>query len=103
MSEYQIYDFIKDVDFHIDKKTPINLHKKSNIFKEYFFSLKIFHLTDKINKNHPIFEETYFIFILNKTAHIAKKLDSEELKFDYVEIIEGLKHIRKMKLKKLYQ
>lgn len=103
MSDYQIYDFIKDVNFHIQKKTPIDLDKKSNIFKKYLFNLKIFHLTDKINSSHPIFEEKYFIFVLNSTTHVAKKIEGDELKFDYVEILEGLKIIRKLKLKKLFQ
>jgi hypothetical protein len=103
MSDYQIYDFIKDVNFHIKKKVPIDLEKKSNIFKKYLFSLKIFYLTDKINKKYPIFEENFFIFVLNHTVHVAKKIEGNDLKFDYIEILEGLKVIRKMKLKKLYQ
>jgi len=102
MSTYQIYDFIKDIDFHIKKKTPINLEKKSKIFKSYLFELKMFHFTNKIEKTHPVFNQDYFLFILNNVAHVAKKIDGEELKFDYVEILDGLKTIRKLKLKKLF-
>jgi hypothetical protein len=101
-STYQIYDFIKDINFHINNKNPIDLTTKSEIFKSYLFKLKIFQLTDKIKKDHPLFQEDYFIFILYGAIYVAKKLDVELLKFDYVEILNGLKIIRKMKFKKLF-
>lgn len=103
MSNYQIYDFIKDVNFHINKKNPINLTTKSEAFKNYFFKLKIFQLTDKINRSHPLFNEDYFVIVLYSTVYVAKKLENEPLKFDYVEVLDCLKIIRKMKLKKLFE
>ena len=103
MSTYQTYDFIKDINFHIKNKNPIDLKSKSEIFKSFLFRLKLFQLNNKIKKEHPLFNEDYFLFILSNTVYVAKKLDNESLKFDYVEIINGLKIIRKMKLKKLFQ
>ncbi len=100
-STYQIYDFIKDINFHINNKNPIDLTTKSEIFKSYLFKLKIFQLTDKIKKDHPLFQEDYFIFILYGVVYVAKRLDVDSSKFDYIEILDGLKIIRKMKLKKL--
>lgn len=100
-STYQIYDFIKDINFHINNKNPIDLDDKSEIFKSFLFKLKIFQLTDKIKKDHPLFQEDYFIFILYGVVYVAKKLDVEFTKFDYVEILNGLKVIRRMKLKKI--
>ena len=67
------------------------------------FKLKSFQLKDRIKKDHPIFQETYFLFVLFNTVYVAKKIDNETLKFDYVEILNGIRIIRKMKLKKLYQ
>lgn len=103
MSTYQTYDFIKDINFHIKNKNPIDLKSKSEIFKNFLFRLKFFQLTDKIKKDHPMFEEDYFLFVLYNTVYIAKKFDNETIKFDYIEILDGLKTIRKMKLKKLFQ
>lgn len=103
MSTYQIYDFIKDINFHIKNKNPIDLKTKSKRFNFFIFQLKIFQLTDKIKKSHPLFKEKYFLFILFNTVYVAKKIENEPLKFDYVELINGLKIIRKIKLKKIFQ
>jgi len=103
VSTYQIYDFIRDINFHINNKNPINLNSKSQIFKVFLFKLKLFHFNNRIKKDHPIFKESYFLFVLNNVVYVAKKLDGEQLKFDYVEIINGLRVIRKMKLKKLFK
>jgi len=103
MTTYQIYDFIKDVNYHIKTKNPIDLHEKSEAFKQYLFKLKLFQLTVRIKKSHPIFGETYFLFILSNVVYVAKKLDTETLNFDYVEISNGIRLIRLMKLKKLFR
>jgi hypothetical protein len=103
MSTYQIYDFIKDIDLHIKNKNPINLNNKSEIFKKFLFQMRLFQLTDKIKRSHPLFKEDYFLFILHNIVYIAKKIENDPLKFDYVELINGLKIIRKIKLKKIYQ
>ena len=103
MSTYQIYDFIKDINFHIKNKNPIDLKSKSQIFKAFLFKLKFFQLNGRIKKDHPIFDEDYFLFNLYNTVYIAKKIDNDTLKFDYVEVIDGLKTIRRLKLKKLFQ
>lgn len=103
MSTYQTYDFVKDVNFHIKNKNPIDLKTKSEIFKSFLFKLSLFQLTERIKRNHPLFKEEYFLFILYNTVYVARKIENEPLTFDYVEIINGLKIIRKMKLKKLYQ
>lgn len=102
MSTYQIYDFVKDVNYHIKNKKSIDLKTKSDIFKSFLFKLKMFQLTDKIKRGHPLFNEDYFLFILYNTVYVAKKLDNETPKFDYIEVIDGLRVIRKMKLKKLF-
>ena len=102
MSTYQIYDFIKDINFHIRNKNPIDLKSKSEIFKTFLFKLKTFQLPEKIKKDHPLFNEDYFLFVLYNSVFVAKKLDNESLKFDYIEVLNGLKVIRKMKLKKLF-
>ena len=102
MSTYQIYDFLKDINFHIEKKNPINLDTKSDIFKTYLFKLKIFQINGKIKKSETIFEEDYFIFSLYNSVYVAKRLKSETLKFDYIEIVDGLKILRQMKLKKIF-
>lgn len=66
----------------------------------------MFCFRDRIKKDHPIFKEEYFLFMLNSNVYVAKKIEDknlpESLKFDYVEILNGLKIIRKMKLKKLF-
>jgi hypothetical protein len=103
MSTYQTYDFIKDINFHIKNKVIIDMKSKSKIFKSFLFKLKLFQLNDKIKRSHPLFNELYFLFILNNTLYIAKKFDNEPLNFDYIEILNGIKTIRKMKLKKLFQ
>jgi len=103
MSTYQPYDFIKDINFHINNKSPVDLTSKSEAFKNYLFKLKIFQLTNKIKRNHPIFSESYFIFILANTVYVAKKIENNPLKFDYIEVLNCLKVIRKMKLKKLFE
>jgi hypothetical protein len=102
MSTYQSYDFVKDINFHIKNKNPIDLKSKSEIFKMYLFKLKTFQLNDRIKKDHPIFNESYFLFILYNTLYVAKKIDTDTLKFDYVEVLNGIRIIRKMKLKKLF-
>lgn len=103
MTTYQTYDFVKDVNFHIKNKNPIDLKTKSEIFKLFLFKLPLFQLTERIKRNHPLFKEEYFLFILYNTVFVARKIENEPLTFDYVEIINGLKTIRKMKLKKLFQ
>jgi hypothetical protein len=103
LSTYQTYDFIKDINFHIKNKNPIHLNTKSEIFKNFLFRLKLFQLHDRIKKNHPIFDEVYFLFILYSTLYVAKRFGDNSLKFDYVEIVNGIRVIRKMKLKKLFK
>lgn len=100
MSEYQSYDFIKDLDAHIRNKIPIDLNEKSEIFKTYLFKLKLFQLNDRIKKDHPIFDETYFLFTKSNVVYVAKRMDVD--KFDYIEIPYAIKLIRKMKLKKIF-
>lgn len=103
MSTYQIYDFIKDIDYHIKNEVSIDLKLKSKIFRYFLFKLKLFQFTTKINRSHPLFNEEYFLFILNNNVYVAKKYDNEPLLFNYVEIINGIKIIRNMKLKKIFQ
>ena len=38
-SNYQSYDFIKDINFHIKNKNCIDLSTKSEAFKMFFFKL----------------------------------------------------------------
>jgi hypothetical protein len=102
MSTYQTYDFVKDINFHIKNKNPVDLKTKSEIFKNYLFRLRLFQLNNRIKRDHPIFKEEYFLFILYNTVYVARKIQNNPLKFDYVEILNGLKIIRKMKLKKLF-
>lgn len=102
VSTYQIYDFIKDINFHINKKNPIVLSSKSEAFKTFLFKLKIFTITNKIKKSDPLFDEDYFIIIMYGVAYIAKRIDGDEPKFDYVEIKDGLKIIRLAKMKKIF-
>ena len=101
MSTYQSYDFVKDVNFHLSKNLPINLSTKSDIFKIYLFKLKMFQLNERIKENHPLFEENYFLFSRFNKVFIAKKLENDQ--FHHIEILDGIKTIRKMKLKKLYK
>ena len=103
MSTYQTYDFIKDINFHINNKNPIDLKTKSEIFKTYLFKLKVFQLVNKIKKDHPLFKEDYFLFVLYSVVYVAKKIDNDPLNFDYVEVIDGLRTIRKIKLQKLFE
>lgn len=103
MSTYQTYDFVKDVNYHIKNKTQIELKRKSEAFKYYLFKLKLFQLNCRIKKDHPIFNETYFLFIISNNVYVAKKINNDTLTFDYVEIIDGIKIIRYMKLKKIFQ
>ena len=98
---YQSYDFKKEIDTHIDKKIPIELKDRSSAFKNYLFKLPIFQLDDRIVKSHKLFYEDYFIFIKSNVVFVAKKIDEE--KFDYIEILNGLKFIRKLKLKQLFK
>lgn len=98
---YQIYDFKKEIDLHLRKRIPIILDEKSEAFLGIFFKLKIFQLNKRITKEHEIFQEDYFIFIKSSVCYLAKKVSTE--KFDYIEIKDGLKYIRKMKLKKLFR
>jgi hypothetical protein len=102
MYSYQSYDFKKDIDFHIDRNAPIYLDDKSDIFKVFLFKLKIFQLNDKIKNNHPMFNEEYFLFIMGNKVNVAKKMKGE-LNFDHIEIINGIKIIRKMKLMRLFK
>jgi len=98
---YQSYDFKQDLDMHIDKKIPIELKSKSSLFIEYLFKLKIFQLDSKIKKSHGLFEEYYFIFIKSNIVFVAKKIGEE--RFDHIEIHDGLKIIRKLKLKQIFK
>ena len=97
---YQSYDFKKEVDNHIDRKIPIKLEEKSKNFKKYLFQLKIFQLEKRITKSHELFGEEYFMFIKSNAVFVAKKIAKE--RFEHIEIIDGLKVIRKMKLKQLF-
>jgi len=97
---YQSYDFKKEIDIHIDKKIPIELKDKSFTFKNYLFKLLIFQLEDKITKSHKLFEEDYFMFIKSNVVFVAKKIGKE--RFDYIEILDGLKFVRKLKLDQLF-
>lgn len=98
---YQSYDFKKEIDTHIDKKIPIELKDKSEIFKNYLFKLPIYQLDKKITKSHKIFEEDYFMIIKFSMVFVAKKIGEE--KFDHIEIIDGLKFIRKLKLNQIFK
>jgi hypothetical protein len=100
MSTYQSYDFVKDINYNFSRQLPLNLSSKSEIFKQYLFKLKIFQLNNKINKDHPLFQEEFFIFTMFNKVYLAKKLSLES--FDHIEILNGIKIIRKMKLKKLF-
>jgi len=102
MSNYQLYDFIKDVDFHIKNKSPIELSLKSEAFITYLFQLKIFQMKNKIKKDHPLFKEKYFLLVMYSTLYISKKNENEEFKFNNVEVIGGIKMLRKKKLKKIF-
>lgn len=97
---YQPYDFKQEVDMHIDKKIPIELKDKSKSFANYLFMLPIFHLNVRITKSHKLFEEDYFMFIKSNIVFVAKKIGKE--KFDYIEIFDGLKFIRKLKLDQIF-
>ena len=103
MSTYQLYDFVKDINFHIKNQTPVDLTTKSEIFKTYLFKLKLFQLNSRIKKNHPLFQEDYFLFIKFTKVYVARKIDNDVAMFDYAEILNGIKIIRKMKLKKLFK
>ena len=104
MSTYQPYDFIKDINFHFSKQLPLDLSTKSEIFKIYLFKLKIFQLYDRIKEDHPLFREEYLIFTHYNKVYIAKKIKNDPIpQFDYLEILNGIKAIRKMKLKKLFK
>ena len=98
---YQIYDFKKEIDKHIIKNIPIILEDKSEAFQNLLFKLKQFTLNKRITKGHAMFNEDYFIFIKSSVAYVAKKISEE--KFDYIEIKNGLRYIRKLKLKKLFK
>ena len=102
MSNYQLYDFVKDINFHIKNKITIELTSKSEAFITYLFKLKIFQLKNKIKKDHPLFKEQYFLLVMYSTLYVSKKREYEEFKFDNVEIIGGIKMLRKKKLKKLF-
>lgn len=98
---YQLYDFKKEIDTHIDRKITIILKDKSKSFKAYLKKMKIFQLDKKITKSHEIFSEDYFIFLKSNVVFVAKKTGIE--KFDSVEISDGLKFIRKLKLNQLFE
>jgi hypothetical protein len=102
MSTYQSYDFIKDLEFHLTNKQAIDLKEKSEIFKRYLFRLKIFQLNNKrLTMDHPLFNEKYFIFVRFTRVYLSKRLNDNL--FDYVEIMNGLKIIRKIKLDKIFK
>jgi len=114
MSTYQSYDFLKDINFHFSKHLPLDLSTKSEIFKIYLFKLKIFQLHERIKEDHPLFKEEYLIFTNYNKVFIAKKMlntnssilnhkDEPIPQFDYLEILNGVRAIRKMKLKKLFK
>lgn len=101
MSTYQLYDFVRDLNFHIMNHLPIELSNKSKIFKIYLFKLKIFQLSNqRIKMSHPMFKEDYFIYLLDNKVYVAKKLNNNN--FQDVEVMKGMKFIRKIKLKKLF-
>jgi hypothetical protein len=100
---YQIYDFKKDIDFHIDKKIQIDLKTKSEAFKTFLFKLKHFNIINKIKESHPVFKEDYFLCTLyGDRVYVAKKINNsnEPFKFDSIEVLNGLREIRKLKLRK---
>lgn len=119
-SSYQTYDFMKDVDYHIKTQTPIDLKDKSEIFKTYLFKLKLYQLNKRIKKNDPMFDELYCLVLKDTKAYVAKKivnttasiklpknmlsiiLDDNPPKFQYVEILDAIKIIRKRKLNKIF-
>lgn len=97
---YQIFDFKSDVDLHINKNIPINLSNKSNNFKKFLFNLKLFYFNNNtIKMSNSVFSERYFLFFRNHKLYVAKNKNN---KFDYVEIENGIKIIRKMKLRKIF-
>jgi len=98
---YQSYDFKKEVDTHIDKKIPIELKDKSVQFANYLFKLPIFQLEKKITKSHRLFDEDYFMFIKSNDVFVAKKIGKE--RFDYIEILDGLRFVRKLKLNQIFK
>ena len=101
---YQIYDFKKDIDFHIDRKIQIDLKTKSEAFKTFLFKLKHFHITNKIKESHPVFKEDYFLCTLyGDRVYVAKKISNpgDSFKFDSIEVLDGLRIIRKLKLQKI--
>jgi len=105
-STYQIYDFVKDINYHVDNKIPIDLKNKSEIFKNYLFKLKHYHFTNKIKRNHPLFKQDYFLYTLYGQVFVAKRFKNNPnspLKFDSVEILKGLKIIRRLKLEKIFK
>lgn len=98
---YQIYDFKKEIDLHLRKRIPIVIEEKSESFKNILFRLKFFQLNQKITKSHELFREEYFLFHKNSIVYVAKKIADE--KFDYIEIKDGLRHLRLLKLKKIFK
>jgi hypothetical protein len=98
---YQTYDFKKEVDTHIDKKILIELKSKSAAFKNYLSKLKIFQLDERITKSHDLFQEVYFIFIKSSAVFVAKQIGEE--RFDHIEVVGGLKFVRKLKLNKIFK
>lgn len=100
MSTYQIYDFKKDIDYHIDKQIIIDLKTKSQIFKTFLFKLKHFQFADKIKESHPVFNEKYFIFTMYSKVYVAKRIDEN---FKSIEILNGLRIIRKIKLQNIFK
>jgi len=102
MSTYQIYDFIKDIDIHIKNKQSIDISSKSEAFKNFLFRMKIFQIKNKIKKNHPLFQEKYFLLVMYSVLYVAKKSDFDEFKFEHIEVVGGVKMLRYRKLKKLF-
>jgi hypothetical protein len=98
---YQLYDFKQELDIHIDKKIPITLKDKNSTFIKYLFKLNIFKLDKRITKSHELFQEDYFLFIKSNIIFIAKKIGEE--RFDNIEVLDGLKTLRKLKLKQLFK
>jgi len=98
---YQLFDFKEEIDMHISKMVPIIIKDKSESFKKYFYRLPIYQLDAKISKSHNIFKEKYFIYIRSNKVFISKKINKDL--FDYVEIVDGIKIVRMLKLKQIFK
>ena len=65
----------------------------------FLFKLKHFQFTDKIKESHPVFNENYFICTIYTKVYVGKRIDN---KFKSVEILNGLRIIRKIKLQNIW-